>query len=47
MDMEDSLKIVNLGSMMANSKMERAMDILDLSPKMATMNIKNAKMAKP
>ena len=30
---------------MANSKMEKTMDIVDISPKMAAMNIKNTKMA--
>ena len=44
MDMEDSLQMINFGSMMANSKMETVMDIVDLSTKMAAINIKNTKM---
>ena len=46
MDMEDALQIINLGSEMANSKMDKAMDILELSPKMATIYITNTKMTK-
>ena len=46
MDMADSLRIINLGFMMANSKITAGMDILEKSTKMATMNIKNTKMAK-
>jgi hypothetical protein len=44
MDMEDSLQMINFGSMMANSKMERSMDIVDISSKMATISITNSKM---
>ena len=44
MDMEDSLEIINLTSMMANSKMEKTMDIKELSPKMAPIAITNTKM---
>ena len=47
MDMEDSLQIINIASGMANSKMEAAMDILDISSKMATIKFANTKMANP
>ena len=44
MDMEESFGMINLTSKMANSKMETDMDILDISPKKATISIPNTKM---
>ena len=45
MDMAESLGMINLGLKMANSKITAGMDIVELSSKMATMIIKNTKMA--
>ena len=45
MDMAESLRMINLILKMANSKMTANMDILDISTNLATMIIKNTKMA--
>ena len=45
MALVESFQIIINGLKMANSKMERCMDIVDISTNMATISIKNTNLA--